>query len=235
MKKFERDGCRVRGPEREAAAKVALAGLLLLSFTLASYGQSGLPRRTWGCSASGLFPTGDFSRHAGKNSPGVGLFYGWRISRSPMLFGIEADAQFNGVAFFRGESDSYNTVMQGLAFLRLQPRSGAIITYVEVVAGCNYLSTETVYAGDYDDTDSSTIEIQDITLAAGAGAGLCVKLRQDAADPGKEGRPTYLEFKVRYVAGGHANYMRELADGTLVPEHSATSFITAQIGLSWFF
>ena len=222
------------GLAREVAVRVALAGLLILSFVLASYGQAGLPRRTWGCAASGLFPTGDFNRHTGKNSFGAGLYGGWRIGNSPLLFGIEADAQFNGVSLFR-KSDSYNTVLQGLAFLRLQPRSGTVITYVEVVAGCNYLSTETVYAGDIEDEDSSTIEIQDVTPAAGAGAGLCIKLDRHAANPGGKGRPTYLEFKVRYVAGGHANYMKELAGGTLVPEHSATSFITAQMGLSWFF
>jgi hypothetical protein len=225
-----------RGPGDRTGRSItggALAALLLLSSAILASGQSGPPRRVGGITAGGLFPTGDFKRHIDKIAWGASVFSGWRIGHAPVLYGFEIAGHFYGVSLFSSRDDSYNTVVQALSFLRLQPRTGSVITYVEVLAGFNYLSTETYYTVNF--LDDTVTEIEDVTVAAGAGAGLCIRLRQGDMIPDRERHPAYLEFKVRYMAGGHADYLRELGDGSLVPEHSATSFITASVGLSWFF
>jgi hypothetical protein len=128
-----------------------------------------------------------------------------------------------------------NVVAQGLAFFRLQPRTGSVVTFLEVLAGVNYLSTSSESYDDYWDEYSYEVDFQDITAAAGAGAGLCMQLGRGAKTMDPDGNPTYLEFKVRYVFGGRANYLIETGDGSLSPERSRTNVLTVQLGLTWFF
>lgn len=216
------------------AAAIFLSGLLYLSSVLLSFGQSGLPRRAWGLSVGGLFPMGEFNSRVGKDAIGVSAFYAWRIGRGPVFFGAEANGNIYAHSLFT-DDDTYSTVAQGLAFLRLQPRSGSVVTYLEVLAGVNYLSTSYEYYDEYWDEYTSEVEFQDITVAAGAGAGLCMQLGRGPKRMNRDGKPTYLDFKVRYVFGGYANYLREAGDGSLFPEHSRTNVLTVQLGLSWFF
>jgi hypothetical protein len=226
-------GARDRGTR--PAAAIFLSGLLYLSSVLLSFGQSSPPRRVWGLALGGLFPMGEFNSRIGKDAVGVSAFYAWRIRNAPVLFGVEAAAHIYPQSLFKSDSDSYNMVDQGLVFLRLQPRAGSVVTYLEVLAGVNYLSTSSVYYDDYSGEYESEVEFQDITVAAGAGAGLCMQLGRGAKSMDPDGKPTYLDFKVRYVFGGYANYMREVWDGSLSPEHSRTNVLTVQLGLSWFF
>ena len=216
------------------AAGIIISAVLLLSAGLPSFGQSGLPRRAWGLTLGGLFPMGEFNSRVGKDAIGVSAFYAWRVGRAPAFFGVEANGHIYAHSLF-SDDDTYNTVAQGLAFLRLQPRTGSVVAYLEVLAGVNYLSTSSEYYDDYLDEYTSEVEFQDITVAAGAGAGLCMQLGRGAKTMSPDGKPTYLDFKVRYVFGGYANYLREGGDGSLFPEHSRTNVITIQLGLTWFF
>lgn len=225
----------VRGRRGRPAAGILLSALLLLFSAFPGYGQSEPPRRAWGVTAGGLFPMSEFNSRVGKDAIGASVFYAWRVRNAPVLFGVEAAAHIYPQSLFKSDSDTYSMVDQGLVFLRLQPRTGSVVAYLEGLAGINYLSTSAVYYDDYSGDYSSEVEFQDITVAAGAGAGLCMRLGRGARSADPEGKPTYLDFKVRYLFGGHANYMKELADGSLVPEHSATSFLTVQLGLTWFY
>ena len=224
-----------RGGGTRPALAIFLSGLLFLSSVLLSFGQSGLPRRAWGFTLGGLFPMGEFNSRIGKDAIGASAFYAWRIGRAPVLFGVEAAAHIYPQSLFKSDSDTYNMVDQGLVFLRLQPRTGSVVAYLEVLAGIHYLSTSAVYYDDYSGEYASEVEFQDITAAAGAGAGLCMQLGRGPKSVNPDGKPTYLDFKVRYVVGGHADYMREVGDGTLFPEHSRTNVLTIQLGLTWFF
>jgi hypothetical protein len=228
-----KDHCARDRGTRPAAA-IILSGLLYLSSVLLSFGQSGPPRRVWGLALGGLFPMGEFNSRVGKDAIGVSAFYAWRIGHTPVLFGVEANGNIYAHSLF-ADDDTYSTIAQGLAFLRLQPRTGSVVTYLEILAGVNYLSTSSVYYDDYSGEYESEVEFQDITVAAGAGAGLCMQLGRGAKSMDPDGKPTYLDFKVRYVLGGYANYLREVGDGSLFPEHSRTNVLTVQLGLSWFF
>ncbi len=216
-------------------AGIFLSVLLFLSSAFLSFGQSGQPRRAWGFTLGGLFPMGEFNSRIGTDAIGVSAFYAWRIRSAPVLFGVEAAAHVYPRSLFKSDSDTYNMVDQGLVFLRLQPRTGSVVAYLEALAGVNYLSTSLVYYDEYSGEYESEVEFQDITVAAGAGAGLCMQLGRGAKTMNPDGKPAYLDFKVRYIVGGHANYMREVGDGSLFPEHSKTNVLTVQLGLTWFF
>jgi hypothetical protein len=213
----------------------AIAGVfLLLSSVFFSYGQSDRPSHAWGFTAGGLFPMGEFNSKVGKDAVGASLFYAWRVKDAPVFFGAEAAGHIYAYSLFSND-DTYNFVAQGLAFLRLQPMTGSVVAYLEAVAGVNYLNTSTEYYDEDTGEYYSETEFDDVTVAAGVGAGLCMQLGRGPRSLGRDGRPTYLDFKVRYMFGGRADYLIEAGDGSLSPERSKTNVVTLQIGLTWFF
>jgi hypothetical protein len=135
--------------------------------------------------------------------------------------------------------DTYNNIVQGLFFVRLQPRIGTVTPYFEGLAGVSYIYTDTTVSDDDADEEVAyDVNFSDWTVTAGAGAGVMLRLHRRHA-PGRGG--TFLDFKVRYVAGGRAAYLRQ---GALIVEgdqviyafdRSGTSFFTVQTGLSWSF
>ena len=235
MRAQRRVGGGGRGLGRGPAAGTFLAAVFLISLAPFSYGQTDPPRRAWGLMAGALFPMGEFNHKVGTDAVGASVFFAWRLGRSPVFFGAEAAGHIYLRSLFGADSDSYNTIIQGLSFLRLQPRAGSGVPYLEVLAGLHFLRTSTLYYDDYWGEYYSETEFQGIAMAAGVGAGLCMRLGRDAKPTTRFGKPTYLDFKVRYMIGGRADYMKELADGSFLKEHSKTNFLTAQLGLSWFF
>src|SRR5512136_2546032 len=125
---------KANGQAGAPGARAALAALLLFSCVMASFGQSGPPLRIGGLTVGGLFPTGDFYRHGAKIAIGASVFKGWQVGNAPVLFGFEIAVHFYGLSLFSSRDDTYNTVGQVLSFLRLQPRTGSVVTYVEVLA-----------------------------------------------------------------------------------------------------
>jgi hypothetical protein len=228
-------GRRSRGFGRGPAAGIVLAAVFLISSARFSYGQSDPPRRAWGLMAGGLFPMGEFNSKVGTDAIGASVFFAWRLGRTPVYAGVEAAGHIYPRSLFGDDNDTYNTIIQGLAFLRLQPRTRSAAPYLEVLAGLHFLRTATIYYDDYWDEYFTETDFEGIAMAAGIGAGLCMRLGRDAKPTTRFGKPTYLDFKVRYVFGGRADYMKELADGSLYKERSKTNFLTAQLGLSWFF
>jgi hypothetical protein len=242
--------------ERRRTVKVAriilLAGMLFFP-ALLSFGQSGLPRGLAGFSFGGLFPAGAFNDHVSQDGFGIDFFYGRRAGNTPVFLGLELSVSYygdvhrheylEGIPEVRVDVETFNNIGQGLFFARLQPRGGTVRTYIEGLAGISYLWTDTTISGHefpYDEISSDT-NFDDVTVTAGAGAGLSVRLSRRSTQETGRRRGTFLEFKVRYMAGGRARYLKQ---GSIVvvgdqfsftPERSATSFLTAQAALSWFF
>lgn len=236
----------------KVARIILLAGMLFFP-ALLSFGQSGLPRELAGFSFGGLFPAGAFNDHVSQDGFGIDFYYGRRAGNTPVFLGLELSVSYygdvhrheylEGIPEVRVDVETFNNIGQGLLFARLQPRSGTVRTYIEVLAGISYLWTDTTISGHeypYNEISSDT-NFDDVTVTAGAGAGLSVRLsRRSTQDTGRR-RSTFLEFKVRYMAGGQARYLKQ---GSIVvvgnqfsfaPERSATSFLTAQAAFSWFF
>jgi len=239
---------------RAAAAGTTLAAALLILTAVPALGQSLSLRNLVGLAGGGLFPAGAFNDHVTQEALGAALYYARRAGRSPFLLGIEFSYSDYGhakrIEYLEGIPDvgvdvnTYNSIVQGLLLLRLQPRSGRVLTYVEALAGASYLWTQTTI-GDYDDDDdylASETNFDDWTWAAGAGAGLSVRVDKGRIEPSGQWHPrTFLEIKVRYMAGGQASYLKKGSivvegDGySFTPERSATSFFTAQVGVSFLF
>jgi hypothetical protein len=118
------------------------------------------------------------------------------------------------------------------------------MTYVEGLAGLSYLFTETTISEHeypYDEVGSD-VNFHSLTVTAGAEAGLSIRLnKRRAQDPDRGWGGSFIDLKVRYMAGGRASYLKEGAlvvegnDVAYFPDRSATSFITVQAGFSWFF
>jgi hypothetical protein len=232
------------------AARIIISAVLLLVASLPSFAQSAIPHTMSGLSFGGLFPTGGFNERVTRNGLEIGAFYGWRAHNTPLFYGAELSLSAYGHIVTSETLDSvpgvtldietFNSILQTLAFVRIQPRTGVAVTYLEALAGLSYLFTGTLIMGDADDLDDviTRTNMEDTTVAAGIGAGLSVRLGRPARHPG---RAPFLDVKVRYMLGGRAEYLRQGSQAagedpyTLFPERSTTSFLTAQLGLTWFF
>jgi hypothetical protein len=236
------------------ALRVVLSAAMLFFTAVLSFGGSGSSRTLAGFSFGGLFPTGAFNDHVPQNGGGLGLFLGRRVGNAPVFLGFEISLNFygyvhrheyiEGIPEVRLDVDTFNNIGQTLLFVRLQPRRGAVMTYVEGLAGISYLWTDTTISGhDFPWNEiSSDTNFDAFTVAAGAGAGLSIHLgRRRVQDPDRKRKDIFLDFKVRYMAGGRAEYLKQgsiVVEGnefSYTTERSATSFITAQAAFLWFF
>lgn len=179
-------------------------------------------------------PAGEFRDRIDKMGIGLDLFYGWRLRNSPIFVGGEFTAQEIGHSLL-ADVDSYNGILQLLAFVRVRPATGAVVTYLEGLAGASYVTTETDYGFDeYGDPITET-DSDDVVFAAGVGAGLSFRIggRGTSAEPPRRG--VYIDLGVRYMTGDRANYLVVLPDESFLPESSRTNFFTAKVGLSYLF
>jgi hypothetical protein len=233
-------------------ARIVLAAGLLAWPVLSARGQTVLPRKVCSLSIGGLFPTGAFNEHVGRPGFGLAFSFAWRLWNSPLFAGAEIDyAEYGhsrryeyleGIPDVGVPVDTTNSISHGFFLLRLQPRGGRIMSFVEALAGFTYLWTETSI-GNHDVGDpamASETNFDDDTWAAGVGAGLSFQISAPA-DPKFARRGAFIELKARYMAGGRAEYLKKGSivitgnEYSFTPERSATSFLAVQAGLTWFF
>lgn len=242
----------MRSPARIGA--IVLTVGLLVWFAVPAAGQSLLPRKLGGISLGGLFPTGAFNQHVSQEGYGVAAYYAHRLGPSPFLLGGEISyfeyGHAHRVEYLQGipevgvDVDTSNSIAQGLLTLRFQPRRGRIVSFAEALAGLSYIWTESTIGNNAPDNwpIASETNFDDVTWTAGVGAGLSFRLRKPRGSAPEFARSgAFLELKVRYMAGGQAQYLKKgsiVVVGnayTFTPERSATSFVTVQLGLSWFY
>ncbi len=216
----------------------------------------GGPGGKWeiGLTFGGAFPTGAFRENLGHNGFSLDLFAGSRLGNSPFTLGVDVyymiyglrsrDEYIGGDIPIQVNVETSNNVLQGLLYLKCQPRNGRMRPYVEVLAGFSYLYTETSLSGTdypYDEIVSDT-NFDDTALCGGGGVGVDILLkrgRRNAA--GGRGTEVRLDFKVRYLLGGRAQYLRDdsiLYEGgrfTYLYRESATDLVSAQAGLVFVF
>jgi len=219
---------------------------------LLSFGQSAPSRRMCGLTLGGLFPVGAFNDHVSQDGYGLDAYYGWRLRRTPVFMGLELSMHIYGhvnrevyleeIPEVPLHVVTENNIGQTLLFLRLQPRGGKITTFIEGVAGVSYIWTDSTITGAGADNDVATeTNFDDTTWTAGAGAGLSVRVGRSRVQGSGRGKGAFLELKVRYQAGGRADYLKKgslVVEGnelSFTAERSATSFVTAQVGFSYFF
>jgi len=131
-----------------------------------------------------------------------GANYGSDSRREVLVWPVEVEVNTNNNILFT------HLLLQARADMQpIQP-------YVEGLIGFNYLWTESRIqdVDDYDEEDeiASQTHFDDFALNYGGGFGLLIKLTSFEMDEGsaKEG-DLYLDFKVRYLFGGEAEYLKE--------------------------
>jgi hypothetical protein len=194
---------------------------------------------------------GAFRQNLGKDGFSFDLWSGSRLGKSPFSVGLEVYYMIYGLRTrdeylvtgvpLKVEVETDNNVLQGLVYLRCQPRSGRVRPYVEALAGLSYLYTSTGINGleyPYDQIASDT-NFDDLTVCVGGSVGMDIHLgggRRNAA--GQRSAETRLDFKVRYLVGGRAQYLRDdsiVYDNgkfTYLYRESTTNLLSAQVGIS---
>ena len=194
-----------------------------------------------------VIPTGDFSKNVTNNGYGVGVQFLVGLGRKPLLLGVDAAFATYGSDEHR-ESISEtipelevkvrtnNNIAMTHLLLRAQPRSGNVRPYADALLGFKYLFTDTTIFNESNDEElTSSKNLGDLVYSYGFGGGVQVRL----ASVGRG--DISLDGKVRYLRGGHAEYLKE---GSVRRENgsvffdvlsSRTDVVTVQIGVTFRF
>lgn len=194
-------------------------------------------------------PRGEFHDVLGRTAWGGSIGFGFRPSRSPLMFGTS-------LSFGIYDTDRWeewlgltepdvlvdvrttNAILAWNIFLRLQPREGFLRPYVDVFAGLHILTTDTrVGEGDSDaDDDFGVNNSVDTAFAYGAGGGIQLPLLRFVQQDGRRVFSIDLDLGVRYAMGGRADYLVETDEyGVFDTRTSRTDLLTLSAGLSFVF
>jgi hypothetical protein len=136
-----------------------------------------------------------------------------------------------------------NAILLSHAFIRLQPRSGAVRPYVEGLAGLHYLFTTTSLRGGDDGGEAlSSTNFDDLAFSYGLGGGAKLALlRIERRERPDRIMTLDLDVGLRWLRGGQADYLkkgsvhRENGVVTYDVSTSRTDLCQAGVGLSFSF
>ncbi|HYF02790.1 MAG TPA: hypothetical protein VEC36_05395 [Patescibacteria group bacterium] len=162
------------------------------------------------------------------NNPGFGI--GGHIAvaphAAPIMYGVEFNylmygyenesVPFNNSSVGRVNVDleTTNSIVTGHFLMRLQPKTGMLRPYIDALAGFNYLSTSSSIEDDLTNHPiAQSINFQDGAFSYGGGAGVMFELTRGEIGEDEKGNQqfgsTLLDFRVRYMRGGEAEYLRK--------------------------
>lgn len=102
---------------------------------------------------------------------------------------------------------SYNLTNFHL-LMRLSTNNTLVRPYVDVLLGGTYLYTSTTVTNQHSGEEvTSSTNFDDAAWSYGAGAGFLVKVYENKEEDGWG--PIYVDFKVRYLAGTEADYIKK--------------------------
>ena len=195
-----------------------------------------------------VFPRGEFKENVSNNGYGGGGFFLVRLGDSPLMAGGDF-----GIVVYGSETHeepisttipsvivnvrTSNNIFLGHALLRMQPRSGPILPYLDGLIGMKHLFTMTTISDDFSvDPIASTTNLSDTAFSYGVGAGVQVPLFSP-----KSGGGIMLDGSVRYLRGGRADYLRKGSIHEVNGQaffdvfSSRTDVIAVQIGVTFRF
>lgn len=124
--------------------------------------------------------------------------------------------------------------------IRLQTNNTLLRPYVDILAGGAFFSTTTTIKKERNDEEvTSSTNAEDFAWSYGAGAGILWKISEMTSEGGSGTAPLYLDFKVRYLLGTRAEYLRE-GDVSINPStgqityffsKSKTDVLTVHLGI----
>lgn len=199
------------------------------------------------------FPMNEFKDNVKRTGIGVGLqFLLWNPTKEyPYTFGVNF-SYINYGWDSRSEPfsstipdvvvnvDRTNNIINFHLMSQIMPFQGNIRPYLELLLGGSYIYTETnVNSSGSEDVASST-NFSDWAWNYGAGGGVQIKLAS-FNDPLDKASSIFLDFKVRYLYGTAAEYLKE---GSIIISHgqviydvskSKTDLLTVNLGAVVYF
>jgi hypothetical protein len=187
-------------------------------------------------------PVGDFQDSV-DIAGGVSGHFGVGLGDTPISVGVEGsylwygietrDIPLVGLPDLAAEVQTSNDMFLLHGRVRAQARSGRVRPYVDGLVGFNYLFTRTsLRDGDSDGDRDSVMNMDDLVLSAGGGAGVMIAL-------GGSPQSVRLDLSVRYLYGGEADYLiegdvrSEFGPPVLVPRRSRTDMVAVYIGVTF--
>ncbi len=226
--------------------------LLLTSFVTAQSRRGGFQV---GIAFEPFFPQGEFRDVTDNIGWGGSLDMLYRIPDSALHIGAAFAYHINGsetrweplswsIQDILVEVRTTNAVARGHMLLRLQPASGMLRPYVEGMIGLLHFTTDT---RAYDDSNwdgeafASTNQIRSTVFSYGMGGGLLLNLMGRPRFQERNPFSVSLEFGLRYLRGGSAEYMMPgdivLADTsfTYYVNQSRTDILIPKLGVTFSF
>lgn len=169
-----------------------------------------------------ISPQSGFKENVDRLGFGLAGKFAYNLGESPFYAGIMIGGANYGSDSRREilvwpvevEVNTNNNILFTQLLLQARSNFQPIQPYVEGMVGFNYLWTESKIKDidDYDNEDdiASQTHFDDFTWSYGAGVGFLIKLTSFDMDEGSNKiGGLYLDFKVRYLFGGEAEYLKE--------------------------
>lgn len=200
--------------------------IILCLFIVVVFTGSAFSQFDIGLNGTLISPESGFKENVDRLGIGLTGKFGVKLGDTPFFAGLSI-----GGANYGSESrnEPFSTTIPDVtvevttsnnilfSHLLLQARSdlGPIQPYVEGLFGFNYLWTETkIKDVDFPDEDiASETNFDDFAWSYGAGFGVLIKLVDsfdfDEEDESEKQGRLFLDFRVRYMFGGEAEYLKE--------------------------
>lgn len=203
-------------------------------------------------------PRNEFRENITNPGFGIGGHIAVAPHTAPIMYGLEFNymmygnenqsVPFNNSSAGRVNVDlqTTNSIVTGHILTRLQPKAGMLRPYIDALAGFNYLSTNSSIKDQRTNEEiAGSINFQDAAFSYGAGVGVMFELSRGEFGDDENGithfGSTLLDFRIRYMRGGEAEYLRE---GSIKEDpndaskviydvyKSRTDMLTFQIGIA---
>ncbi len=182
------------------------------------------------------YPQGDLELEMARNPLGVGLTFGMKLGKSPLILGVDLGVlnygrdTYDEFLYGNPEFDfevihSYN-IFQGLAFLRLQlANRGPLRPYLDGLVGINYFWTDTSIGDDnHDEEVTIKVNYDDAAFTYGIGAGIMYKLGKQKRNPVNRDE-FFVDLRFRYIFGGKLEY---LTKGSIVVDEEEVTYLVSE-------
>jgi opacity protein-like surface antigen len=199
------------------------------------------------------FPQGEFKDNVKRTGIGLGLegFY-WVTNDAPFGIGLNLSYMNYGSETRRApfsytipdvtvDVERTNNIANFNVVFRLATRNSLLRPYLDLLFGGAYLFTETKIVSTRNNEEVTTdTNFDDFAWSYGAGAGLMYKVFTDK----ENGSEIFLDFKVRYIYGSDAKYLKEgdvrISNSfppivTYNTRQSKTDLLNAQFGVQAYF
>lgn len=201
-------------------------------------------------------PQNEFQDNVEDLGFGVGGNFGYHFGTSPIMLGAEVQymiygSQTRNVPFSETipevtvDVETSNNILLFHLLARLQSPTGAFRPYLDGLFGVNYFFTETSVRNEdvFGEPIASSTNQDDAALSYGAGGGVMLRVyhSQKPETGGVKLSEVLIDFRVRYLFGGEATYLKEgsitVNEGAVEIDalRSRTDLLTYQLGVAFNF